>query len=63
METPKPPEFRQICQTKQGLCRISQIGQKSARNWEPAKNIFCPPDDFLFRQNFRNLADKSAIKD
>jgi hypothetical protein len=61
METPKPPEFRQICQTKEGLCRISPIHQKSARNWEPTRNIFCQPDDFQIRQNFQNLADKSAI--
>jgi hypothetical protein len=60
-DTKKPPEFRQICQAKIKLCRIGQIRQKSARNWEPARNIFCPLDNFQIRQNCRNLAEKTAI--
>jgi hypothetical protein len=60
-DTKKPPEFRQICQIKINLCRIGQIRQKSARNWEPARNIFCPPDNFQICENFRNLAEKTAI--
>jgi hypothetical protein len=60
-ETQKPPEFRQICQTKINLCKIGQIRQKSARNWEPAKNKKFPPDNFQIRQNCPNLAEKTAI--
>jgi hypothetical protein len=50
-----------IRQTKTNPCKIGQIRQKSARNKEPARNIFCPPDDFQIRQNFPNLAEKTAI--
>jgi hypothetical protein len=60
-ETQKTPEFRQICQTKINLCRIGQIRQKSARNWEPARNNKFPPDNFQIRQNSPNLAEKTAI--
>jgi hypothetical protein len=60
-ETQKPPEFRQICQTKINLCKIGQIRQKSARNWEPARNKKFPPDNFQIRQNCPNLAEKTAI--
>jgi hypothetical protein len=41
--------------------KIGQICQKSARNWQSARNIFCPPDDFQIYQNFVNLAEKTAI--
>jgi hypothetical protein len=50
-----------IRQTKTNLCKIGQIRQKSARNLESARNIFCPPDDFQIGQNFANLAEKTAI--
>jgi hypothetical protein len=49
-ETQKPPE-----------CKIGQIRQKSARNWEPARNKKFPPDNFQIRQNCPNLAEKTAI--
>jgi hypothetical protein len=57
----KPARIRQIRQTKTNPYKIGQIRQKSARNWESARNIFCPPDDFQIRQNFANLAEKTAI--
>jgi hypothetical protein len=41
--------------------KIGQIRQKSARNWESARNIFYPPDNFQIRQNCPNLAEKTAI--
>jgi hypothetical protein len=28
---------------KQTHAKLVKIRQKSARNWEPARNIFCPP--------------------
>jgi hypothetical protein len=37
---------RYIRQTKISLRRIGQISQKFAKNWEPARNIFSPPDYF-----------------
>jgi hypothetical protein len=46
---------------KQTHAKLVKIRQKSARNWEPARNIFCPPDDFQIRQNCPNLAEKTAI--
>jgi hypothetical protein len=57
----KTARIRQIHQTKTNSYKIGQIRQKSARNWESARNIFCPPDDFQIRQNFANLAEKTAI--
>jgi hypothetical protein len=57
----KDSKTARIRQTKTSLCKIGQIRQKSARNWEPARNICCPPDDFQIRQNFPNLAEKTAI--
>jgi hypothetical protein len=63
METLKPPEFHQIRQIEMRLCRIGRIRQKSARNWESARNILCPPDDFQIIKN-RHLATltcKSAM--
>jgi hypothetical protein len=41
--------------------KMGQIRQKSARNWESARNIFCPLDNFQIRQNCPNLAEKTAI--
>jgi hypothetical protein len=58
----KTARIRQIRQTKINPYKIGQIRQKSARNWESARNIFCPPDDFQIRQNFANLAEKTAIR-
>jgi hypothetical protein len=50
-----------IRQTKPKPCKIGQTRQKSARNWQSARNIFYPKDDFQIRQNFANLAEKTAI--
>jgi hypothetical protein len=50
-----------IRQTKPKPCKIGQIRQKSVRNWQSARNIFYPPDNFQIRQNFTNLAVKTAI--
>jgi hypothetical protein len=57
----KGSKTARIRQTKTNPYKIGQIRQKSARNWESARNIFCPPDDFQIRQNFANLAEKTAI--
>jgi hypothetical protein len=53
--------IRQISQTKTKPCKIGPIRQKSARNWESARNSFCLPANFQIRQNFPNLAEKTAI--
>jgi hypothetical protein len=50
-----------IHQTKTKPYKIGQIRQKSARNWESARNKIFPPDDFQIRQNYQNLAEKTAI--
>jgi hypothetical protein len=47
METPKPPEFRQIHQTKISLHRIEQIRQKLGdrqKYFLPARRISNPPE-------------------
>jgi hypothetical protein len=57
----KDSKTAKIRQTKTNPCKIYQIRQKSARNWETTGNIFCPPEDFQIRQNFANLAEKTAV--
>jgi predicted membrane protein len=50
-----------IRQKKPKPCKVDHMRQKSARNWQSAKNIFYPSDNFQIRQNFANLAVKTAI--
>jgi hypothetical protein len=61
IQIPKPPESARSVKQKQTYAKLVKIRQKSARNWKPARNIFCPPDDFQIRQNCPNLAEKTAI--
>jgi hypothetical protein len=57
----KTARIHQNPQTKTNPCKIGQIRQKSARNKESARNIFCPPENFQIRQNCTYLAEKTAI--
>jgi hypothetical protein len=52
-ETPKPPESARSARQKQNHTKLV----KSARN---PPEIWSPPEIFFARQNFANLAEKTA---
>jgi hypothetical protein len=58
IETSKPPESARQQQTH---AKLVKSARNFARNWESARIIFCPSDHFQIRQNFSDLAEKTAI--